>query len=273
MTNVAVSAPTRPVIGFPGLLLFFLLLAFPNGVYGRVMAYVGEFGWVDGIYSTFGVSALIWLGMWMACDLAARSEPTPASRRDLTVLGLAALGVLFPVSGGAWVAMTIVSLYVLRTTPHASSLYRAFWVVLALCFSGFWSRQFFVFFMDDILRVDTVLVARLTGTPSFENLIYAADGKTTLQVQAGCSSFNNMSLAFLGWILACSHYGLRGFWRSALFISLSAVAVVSINTLRIGIIAWRPDLYDLAHGSFGANVANLLTTLVIGGISIAGARK
>lgn len=269
----AVSTPSAKASLRQGILPGLLLLAFANGMYARIMLSIAKDGFWDAFYGTFGISIVIWVGMWMAWELSREVELSDLNALDVSVLSLAGLLVFLPVSGLSWAGLTLVSIYFLVTRSSDLMVRRLFWVVLAICFSSLWTRLIMRFFMEYILRIDTILVAGMTGTESSGNLIKAADGLTTLQVLEGCSSFSNLSLAFVGWILARSHYGTRGIGRGALFVALSCALVVLINTIRIGIIALRPDLYDLAHGPTGANIASLLCTISIGAVSLYGARR
>ena len=250
-----------------------LIVAFANGMYARINLAIAAAGFWDAAFGTFGISVIIWLAMWMALEWARGIEIGVPSRMDYLFFFFAAISVVLPVSGVTWIGLTALSGYLLVTKRGNFTIRRLFWVVLALSFSSFWSRLMFRFFMDYILRMDTLFVALLTRTSSDGNLITAADGATTLQVLEGCSSFNNMSLAFLAWILARSYYGTTGLWRSIGFVALSCFFVVFINTVRIGIIALDPKLYELAHGPFGANIANLLISAAVATVSIVGARR
>jgi len=276
MTLAATNQPMAQVGGgfeLRHLVFGVLALAFVNGLFLRVSEYVNENGFGEGLLATFNISIVIWVAMWLALDLVRKADFGPTRRLDYVAIGVMLVFIGLPVSALSWVGLTGFSLYFLVTRPGNPSVRATFSVVLALCFSSVWSRMIFRFFMETILRIDTLLVATVTGRPFTGNLINAADGSTTLQVLEACSSFSNMSLAFVGWIVARSYYGTRGLVRSMFFVALSCLAVVTVNTVRIGVIALRPDLYDIAHGTIGANVASLIMTAAIAMISLKGARR
>jgi hypothetical protein len=251
---------------------YFLPVAFANGIFSRFEFITRQFGVAEGLLTTYGVSIIAWIAMYYSVMLLQKSEVVFRSA-DAIVLGLALALACFPVSGLAWVGLTILSAYYLYGRDLDDYAHRGFVVLLSLCFSLFWAREFSRVFMDYILRFDTLMVATVTGTESTGNLIRAADGSTTLIVGEQCSSFTNLSLSVLGWMVARCHYGTRGRMRSLVFIFLLALVVVTINTIRIGVIALDPALYELAHGNVGSTIANLTTSIAVGYIAILGARK
>lgn len=127
--------------------------------------------------------------------------------------------------------------------------------------------------MEYILNADAFLVATISGRPYFDNLIVTADNTVTLKVLEGCSSFTNLSLAFLGWVAARSYFGTTGVARSLIFVTISCASIVLINTVRIGLIALYPGQYELIHGNVGAAIVGVLVSISIAAISITGARR
>ncbi|MEJ1157549.1 hypothetical protein [Prosthecomicrobium sp. N25] len=275
-TDLRPTAAYRPAgsaVDFGSLLVPFVLIGFANGDYAKVAASLDTLGLLESLYATFQISIVVWVGMWQVLDLLSQSTLGPTTRRDGAVLALVGFLFLWPISSLAWAGLALLAVYLLLVRATDDVGRRAAWVILALSVTSQWAPMVFKFLTDWILLVDTVLVATVSGSDYSGNLVFARDGKTVLNVLAGCSSFANLSLAFLGWIMARAHYGTRGLARSVLFLALSGTLVVAINTIRIGIIALRPDLYDLAHGSVGANIASLLTTASIAAVSLYGARR
>ncbi|TBW32968.1 hypothetical protein EYW49_21185 [Siculibacillus lacustris] len=273
--SAILSSTSAEVASLPlNKIIFFLFcIAFPNGLYLRAWEYVTDYGFVPALYATFNISAVIFVAMFVLLQIVRTTDFGETRPLDPLAIAVALGFAVLPISPLTWVGQTGLGLYFLATRPGNPSIRNTFLLLLALCFSSLWSRLIFHFFMEFILEIDAFLVATLMNRPWSSNLVVAADGLTTLQILEGCSSFANMSLAFLGWIIARSWYGTRGFARSILFIAISCAAVVLINTTRIGLIALHPEYYQLIHGSVGAGVASLLTSLSIAGISIWGARR
>ncbi|NJL50392.1 MAG: archaeosortase/exosortase family protein [Blastochloris sp.] len=249
-----------------------ILIAFANGFYGRIYKSIDQYGVIDSIYATFGISIVVLFAAWMVYDLISRSSVAINTRLDVAVLTITLSIIIIPSSEFTWLALTVLSIYYLLQKIDDNARY-GFSILLAICYSVFWAKLVSKVFMDYISVGDAFFVALLTGTHAEGNLIKAADGITTLSVGGGCSSFNNLSIAVLGWIVARAYFGTRGLKRSLVFVTLSLVSVVFINTVRIGIMALDPSTYEIVHGAIGNNITNLLITISIGLISYYGARK
>jgi exosortase/archaeosortase family protein len=248
----------------------FLGLCFANAVFTKAAESVHYLGWAGAILATFQISAIIWASMALMLIRTATLPDVITTPLDRAVVALTALTACYPVPGATWIGLTVLALYFAIRTDRAEVRALAI-LLLALCFTGQWSRLVFRFFMDFILGIDAALVATLAGTDANGNVVYAADGQTRLLVLEGCSSFGGVSLSVLAWVLARTYFRTRSAPRGLLFIGLSALAVIVINTIRIAVIARRPDLYDLAHGPVGAGIASVATTLSVAAICIAGA--
>lgn len=251
----------------------FILILFANAFFSEIERSINSNGLVWALSATFEISIIKWFAMWFVFKCFESGEIVLRDSLDWAVLLFVAFCVCVPLSGMTWVGASMASVYFLLRKRHDENGRRGLWVLFALSFSGLWSKIIARIFMEYILYVDTILVAGLTGTAADANLISAADGVTTLVVTEGCSSFSNLSLAFLGWIVARSWYGTRGVLRSTIFVTLAGSAVVLINTIRIGIIALWPSAYDIAHGPVGANIASVATTIAVGLLAYAGAKR
>lgn len=274
MTAISLISNSRPRAECLRSWLFVaLIILYPNAVFSFVRLTISDHGYLEAVYMTFGISALIWGGMWLSLVLLREATIDAVYRFDFVVVASGIICALLPISGAAWVGLTGMGLYFLLTRGPNTMMGGVFWCVLALSISGFWARQLFTLFTSQILLIDTWLVASLMGLDSTGNLITAADNRTILQVLEGCSSFRNLSLAVLGWMLARSYFGTSGLARGLVFVSLSMLVIIVINTTRIGIIALRPDLYEIVHGPVGSNAVNILATFAIVAISAIGARQ
>ncbi len=254
-------------------LVLLILAAFLNSQVGQAVKTIAKHGFLTAAGGTFGTSAVIWLGLILTLDLLLRARTRIRSGADLGVMALTTLFVAYPVPEVSWLGLTVLGAYLWVARADEPETRRAAVLLLAVCFSGFWSRLISRQLLDYILSVDTFLVALLTGQPYDQNVIVAADGETIFKIMEGCSSFANLSLAFLGWMIGRAYYGTHGFARSVLFVTLSGLLIVAVNTTRIAIMVLRPDLFGLAHGPVGASVAATLTTVLVLGVTAYGARR
>lgn len=254
------------------LMVVTILVGVLNGYWHRASVVVDRVGFAEALAVTFEISLVVWVAVFVLVQLLREVDPYSPGVRDLAIVIFAAFTFLFPLSAVSWFGLLAVALNTILFHAHIDKMRRCGWLLLALCLSGYLARAFSSYFMGYFLVLDAQIVSFLTGTSALGNTIIAADGVTRLIVLEACSSFTNVSVAFLAWMIARAHFGTRGLRRSACFILLSACAVILINSIRIGTIALRPDMYEIMHGSFGASFANILSSVAIGLISWRGAR-
>jgi hypothetical protein len=249
-----------------------VIVGFFNAEYLRIARAIQGQGLLESLYGTFGISIIAWLAFAVAVNLALNAPSRPLSAFAGLVLGMSSLLILLPATALSSVGLTLLGLYciVVRQEP---AFRKIGYLVVALAASTLWSRLIFNFFSTYILRFDAILVATLVNTSHSGNLIQSWDGSTTFQVGAACSSFLNVSTAFLAWVTATAYYGARVTVRSIVFLALSCASIIAINTIRIGLIAAMPQHFDLLHGPIGANVVNLASSLAVLFLTIAGTRR
>src|SRR5205807_2468033 len=131
-------------------------------------------------------------------------------------------------------------------------------VLLALSGQLVWGPVLFQFFTPELLGADAAIVGGIltwlrpdivwTGT-SF----LGADGHSIALIGA-CSSFNNVSTA----VLACATIAMltRTEWvrRDIAAVAVACVAMVLINAVRIGLLAWSLASYRFWHDGAGVEI-------------------
>ncbi|WP_152527941.1 hypothetical protein [Lutibaculum baratangense] len=183
--------------------------------------------------------------------------------RDSVVAAAASALFLLPASPMSWVAVFVVSLHLLLTSGRQSRLARAAAITLALTIPMFWARLAMSIFTDPILRIDATLVSSVLGTAREGNLVAFADGSGSMFIAPGCSSFTNLSLAFLSTVLLVKGLGRGWSWPLLALGLATSVGVVAINVARISMIGFLPDQFDLIHGEVGATIAAWATTMFV----------
>jgi len=264
MTTVAKAGIRHVLIeaGARELLFSLICVGFINAQYIRLARQFDRDGIVNAFAATFGISLVVWVAAFAVLQLIAKSKPCSLSRWDLAVLGVASLFFLSPVTAMSALALTMIAVN-FAVFGKSDEIRRAMRLLLALAGAVMWGRLAFSFFLPYILQADASLASHLTGLERTKNLIVASDGVTVLQVGAGCSSFLNVTNAALGWLTAMLYFERRFTGRAFLWLGLSMVAIIAINTVRIGMIGWWPHYYWLIHGEIGANVTNIVSSLSI----------
>jgi hypothetical protein len=254
--------PVRVALDGRDLLLCAVVVGFFNAEYIRLWRQVAREGLFEPIFATFGISIIVWLALYAVLRLLRESEPVRLTWLDSVILGGSCLLFFVPVTAFSSVGLTIIGVYfsVYGSTDKVRSAMR---ILTALTVALMWGRFSFSFLLPYILQADASLVSIVTGLERQGNLILAADHKTILQVGAGCSSFLNLTNGALGWAASLVYYAVTVTLRRIAYLLALIASILAINTVRIGLIGWYPDYYDLLHGSIGANTANLITSAVV----------
>ena len=252
--------------------LFILYCA--NGFGSRVIASIDAVGWADAVLSTFEVSAIVWLSCIAGVGLILREASEDEIRGlDLLVGGVLLIPVALPIGALSWLAVTILSLYVVYFTHPPSSRRRGAMILLAVTVPMLWSPLLFRYFADIILQIDAALVSMLLGTPRSDNLVRFVDGSGSLLVLPYCSSLHNVSLTILSWVAINQWLARRPSASDWQWIVVAALAVVTINVTRLSLMGLSMKHYQAIHGFWGQTITNLLILCCIVGICWLGAKR
>src|SRR5262249_28380828 len=177
------------------------LIACVNGVVPHVIQSIGEKGFAEALISTFDISVIVWMACFVAIKLIYEGPHDTIRNSDLAI-GIPFLAIVaLPVAGSSWLGVTGLALYIIVWTEALSSRLRGAVILLATSVSMFWSRLVFDFLCKPILNIDATLTAWLKGTARVGNMVRFADNSGYIVILPACSSFGNVSLAFLTWVL------------------------------------------------------------------------
>ncbi|WP_337271201.1 hypothetical protein [Oryzifoliimicrobium ureilyticus] len=254
------------------ILIGLTLLGLVNSQYIRIFRQLTNYSVLDALVSTLGISLVVWVAALSVLSTLSKSASFSLNIKEYSVSAVSFLLFISPVTGLSAVGLTLMGGYfsLFGRTPEVKTAMR---LLIALAVAVMWGRLAMSFFLPYILQIDATLASLLTGLDKTGNLVFASDGKTVLQVGAGCSSFLNVTNATLGWFTAM--IVLKGVWsvRAATWLICSISTIIAINTLRIGLIGWYPDYFWLIHGGIGSNVANICSSIAILYFSLRAARK
>ncbi|MEA3535446.1 hypothetical protein [Rhizobium sp. CC-YZS058] len=239
-------------------------LCFMNGVATRASAYVHEFGLSPAFMSLFGISALVLIAFYLALRNVLAATPQPLTRSDLIIFSAILALNLIATPIISWLSLTFVAAREYLRSNQDPLLKRGAALMIGATVPMFWGRLVFSLASSVILKADATLVSLVTGTARTGNVVALPNGGGFLWIADACSSFGNISLAMLCWLMFMEYRGRRERTPADYITCFYAcLNVVVINITRISIIAVRPDLYNLVHGPWGAMVAGYLTTFVV----------
>ena len=247
------------------------ILGCANGLMGRILLGFDSEGWIGVLGGN--ISVIVWFACFAGVSLMLHEHKDELRPADLAVGAFFIILVMLPIFALSWVAVTGLSLYILLFANGGSERRRGALILLALTVPMLWGSWLFRFFMTPLLEFDAALTAWILGTERVGNMFRFADGSGLVVVLPACSSFANVSLAFLCWVTVTQW--VKHPWSSKdIFWSLLACAsVIAVNVIRISLMGLSPWHHDLIHNEWGNMVTNFIIVGLVVGFSVAGARR
>jgi len=241
-----------------------------NGLGVQIIETLRSSGWGDAVFSTFGISAIVWIACYAGIRLILEQCSETLHTKDI-IIGLPVLALFaLPAGGLSWLAISILGLYVILFSVPSSALWRGAVILLATTVPMFWSHILFRYFGDLILSIDASLVGFLLRTGSHGNVIPFVDGSGSLIIMPYCSSFSNVWLAFLGWLLISQWQPRRLTFTDICRCFAAAASVISVNVTRIGLMGLSQWHFSVIHNQWGDTITNLLILCITFAICLLG---
>jgi hypothetical protein len=252
-----------------------LILAAANGLEGFVVNSAVTQGWFEALLGSFGVSAVVWIACFAAPRLLYGSRLSEVITISDAVIGLGVLSLtIIPFAKFSWLALTVLSLYMLCIAPAGSLRRRGALIALAVTGPMLWGPALMEVFGTQILRADAILVSTLIGADRVGNIFSGAIGvdglPTHFAIYPPCSSLHGMSIAVLAWITISNTLGSVWSARYLAWGLLAAVSVLAVNVSRLSLIGLFPAYYSTIHGSPGNEIAAWLSLILVVAISLLG---
>ena len=250
------------------------VLACVNGLSAKMILSVHRHGWIDAFAGTFDVSVIVIVACVVGISLVL-ADKGRVSRSDIVVALVLSLMIALPIGAMSWVAMTMLSLYLLvqRRDAEPQPQHRGAVILLAVTVPMLWSRLVFDLFANFILSVDAALVSKLLGTQRSGNMVQFADHSGTLVIFSSCSSLANVSLALLCWVTISEAVGHHKRAEDVFWCLLACASVVAVNVLRISIMGLSSAKYQMLHSQPAEILLNIIIVAVVVSICVAGTRS
>lgn len=243
-----------------------------NGLLGRLIQSFQFSDW-EGALAGADINVIMLLACFAGISLVLEKGTEPVTRRDVAVACVFMILVCLPIFPLSWVAVTLLSLYILLFANGSPERARGALILLAMTAPMLWSRLLFQVFAKPILDVDASLVALLLGTSRTGNMVGFLDGSGYMIVLPACSSLANMSLALLCWVTITQWVGHRWTARDVLWAGLACASVIAVNVTRISLMGFSQRHYELIHSSWGDMITNSIMLAAMVGITVLGARR
>lgn len=248
------------------------IIACANGLTARIAVSIQTHGWSEAAIGMFDVSIIVWGACFVGVSLILDDRAGEIQKTDLVLSAFLVLLIVLPVGAASWLAVTILSLYVLIFGRSGDSVRRGAIVLLAVTVPMLWSRLIFNLFARFVLEIDATLVAWMLGTHRTGNIVEFADHSGSLAIFPACSSLANVSLALLCWV-AVSQFA-RHKWRSRdiFWCLLACFSVVAVNVLRISLMGVSGSFYVMLHSAISESLLSIVMLGLVLSISLAGVR-
>jgi hypothetical protein len=243
-----------------------------SGLASRIVQSVNGNGWANALFDTFQISAIVWISCAAGVSLILRDRAVGVRSSELVMGAGFVFLVILPIGPLSWLALTLLSLYIIVSTNAASSRRGAF-ILLATTVPMLWSRLLFQFFANVILEIDAALVGLILGTHRAGDIIDFADGSGVLVILPGCSSLANVSLAILCWVTVSQLVDHKRSPYDLLWCLISCALVSAVNVTRISLMGLSEWHYAIFHGPWGAAASNMIIFCLIVGVSVLGVRR
>jgi hypothetical protein len=249
------------------------ILGCANGLAAKMILSVHRLGWADAAVGTFDISAIVVVACVTGISLVLADKTGGVRLADLAVAMAVLLTIALPIGAMSWLAVTMLSLYVLLFTHATESQHRGAVILLAATVPMLWSRLVFDLFASLILAVDASLVGWMLGTHRSGNMVEFADHSGTLVVFPSCSSLANVSLAILCWVTISA--SVRHEWRvqDIFWCLLACSSVVAVNVIRISLMGLSSAHYHMLHAPLAEIALNIIILVLIVAISVLGVRR
>jgi len=221
------------------------------------------------ITSLLSVSVFQCLAWYVVFLLLGASERTSIAPNRDWVVGLGSCMMVFiPThSSSVWVAATIIGSYLILTPDGDRKLRSAGIVLLALSVQGCWGSLLFEVIASPLLRAETAVVGSIlqamqSGTSWQDNMITAKSG-WGIVIYPYCSSFHNVSLALLCWVMISRL--VSDTWRGCDYAvaGLIAAAMISMNMTRLALMSVNENFYYYWHDGTGNPIFAITASLFV----------
>lgn len=255
---------------FKSLLIAGMALSFANAIAGPVSNSIVTQG-IATLLSGVGIGLVTWIiAIWSLITLCRAEVSTSFTRTDGVLFTAVALMLLVPSAMMAWFACATLALWGYYRTPGNPVVRSVLLIFTAMAVRSPVTTLLLSTSAKTFLHIDTWLITAVLAPTSVEvlqvgNIIIGEDGHK-LAVMTGCSSFTNISIGLLVWFAISQATAHRISSRAALAGCAVTVAIIAINTGRLGLMATSADLYLFFHDGYGKDLFELLlatTTLTL----------
>lgn len=241
-----------------------------NGLSGNIFQSLHSGDWTGGVQN---ISVIVLFACVAGISFFLRNKDDELTSLDLAI-GLTFVALIaIPVGEINWAVVSGLSVYILLFANDNSERKRGALILLAVTVPMLWSRLLFSFISQPFLDIDASLAGWLLGTHKSGNIVNFVDGSGEMVILPACSSFANVSLAFLCWVSVSQWVGHKPARQDVFWCLLACASVVAANTARISIMGLSHWYYLTFHFGWGATLMGTVILVLTVGITMLGLRR
>ena len=247
-----------------------------NALLRPMLAFIGEHGWLAALSGGFGIGFVIPAAFLLGLRLLYKAKPGDVEFLDWVLVVTALVVLLIPSATLAWLVTAALAVCAMSRF-HSPRARAGLSVVLFAALRDPLATTLLKLFATPLLGTDAALTATLLGFFTEQashqgNVVIGISGHQLL-ILTGCTSYTNLSMALLGWF-ALSKNSNPTFDRRQVIAGISiAVAVVSLNIIRLTIMALGPSPYHFFHDGAGTVIFEAALVLTTIGMTLVGVRN
>ncbi len=199
--------------------------------------------------------------------IKSKNDTIVLSRADFAILSACALFFLPPETHFPFFGATIAGLYFWRRRARNPQFASVGQLWLALSIYEMWGPLFFRVVSAPIIRAEVALIVKAGGLLGFgldnDGVLLRSPSGWLVIVIEGCSSFHNVSLAFLVWLSLLKLDGATASRANLSALGVGVLMIVCLNALRILLMTPSEAYYTFWHSGNGAILFSCLTLAAI----------
>ena len=245
------------------------ILGCVNGLLGHILLAIKT----DALSGLLQLDVIVLFACFAGISLVLSGSRDELQPVDIAVAAVFLGLVILPIFILSWLAVTGLSIYILLFANDSPTRKRGALIMLALTVPKLWGRLLFQLFERPLLEIDAMLSAFLLGTDRVGNMVGLVDGSGYMVILPVCSSYTNLSLAFLCFVSVTQWANHRWSTIDALWLTLTCASVILVNITRIALMGLNHRYFEAIHGEWGATVVGSITLGITVGFSVLSARR
>jgi exosortase/archaeosortase family protein len=247
-----------------------------NGLGGNIIQLIHSGDWTGGVQN---ISVIVLFACIAGISFFLRNKDDEINKdveitsQDVAIALVFLALIAVPVGEINWAAVSGLSLYILLFANDNSKRKRGALILLAVTVPMLWSRLLFSFISQPFLDLDASLAGWMLGTHKSGNIVDFVDGSGELVILPACSSFANVSLAFLCWVSVSQWVEHKPARQDIFWCLLACASVVAVNIARIAIMGLSHWHYVTFHYGWGSTVISTVILVLTVGITMLGVRR